>query len=57
MTSIHLALACGYVRSLARMRTWGEFSQVSPKERLHEDELQGKVNKPQQDSVHREATQ
>lgn len=26
----HLALACGYVRSLAWRRTWDEFSQVSP---------------------------
>lgn len=31
MTSIHLALACGYVRSLARMRTWGEFSHIAPR--------------------------
>ena len=28
MTSIHLASAQGYVRSLACMSTWGQFSQV-----------------------------
>lgn len=31
MTSIHLASACGYVRSLAWVRIWGKFLQVSVK--------------------------
>lgn len=29
MTSIHLASACGYVRSLAWVRIWDKFRQVS----------------------------